>query len=124
VCDSNTREVFNFNWVDRKIDAQALDFAKSLIEGTIGKLEFIDAKITTQLEHWDLNRVSYIDRAILRFSTYSLFFQDDVPDTVIINEAIDLAKMFGTNDSYRFINGVLDGIRKDKTLDRKKKDDH
>ncbi len=61
-----------------------------------------------------MDRLSYVDRAILRFSTYSLFFQKDVPDTVVINEAIDLAKMFGTDDSYRFVNGVLDGIRKDK----------
>jgi N utilization substance protein B len=64
-----------------------------------------------------MKRVSYIDRAILRFSTYSLFFQDDVPDTVVINEAVDLAKIFGTDDSYRFVNGVLDGIRKHKEKD-------
>ncbi|MCK5095668.1 MAG: transcription antitermination factor NusB, partial [Spirochaetes bacterium] len=89
-------------------------FAGHLIEGTMKERDFIDAAITRQLEHWDLKRVSYIDRAILRFSTFSLFFQRDVPDTVVINEAIDLAKMFGTDDSYRFVNGVLDGIRKDK----------
>jgi N utilization substance protein B len=74
----------------------------------------IDKAIITQLEHWDLKRLSYVDRAILRFSTFSLFFQDDVPDTVVINEAVDLAKQFGTDESYRFVNGVLDGIRKDK----------
>ena len=66
----------------------------------------------TQLEHWDLGRLSYVDRAILRFSTFSLFFQDDVPDTVVINEAIDIAKIFGSDDSYRFVNGVLDALYK------------
>ncbi len=107
-------EILDFDWLEKKIDHISLEFAGHLIEGTMKERDFIDAAITRQLEHWDLKRVSYIDRAILRFSTFSLFFQRDVPDTVVINEAIDLAKMFGTDDSYRFVNGVLDGIRKDK----------
>ena len=107
-------EVLTFDWLDKEVDPPVLDFARVLIKGTMEKTGFIDKIIVTQLEHWDLDRLSYIDRAIIRFSTYSLFFQNDVPDTVVINEAIDLAKMFGTDDSYRFVNGVLDGIRKDK----------
>ena len=107
-------EILDFDWLEKKADHISLEFAGHLIEGTMKERDFIDAAITRQLEHWDLKRVSYIDRAILRFSTFSLFFQRDVPDTVVINEAIDLAKMFGTDDSYRFVNGVLDGIRKDK----------
>ena len=112
--NKTVEEVLTFEWVDREVNPQVLDFARCLIKGTVEKTGIIDKKIVSQLEHWDLNRLSYIDRAILRFSTYSLFFQKDVPDTVVINEAIDLAKMFGTDDSYRFVNGVLDGIRKDK----------
>ena len=107
-------EILDFDWLEKEADHISLEFAGHLIEGTMKERDFIDAAITRQLEHWDLKRVSYIDRAILRFSTFSLFFQRDVPDTVVINEAIDLAKMFGTDDSYRFVNGVLDGIRKDK----------
>jgi N utilization substance protein B len=107
-------EVLAFDWLDKEIHPPVLDFARGLIKGTMAKTGLIDKIIVTQLEHWDLDRLSYIDRAIIRFSTYSLLFQKDVPDTVVINEAIDLAKMFGTDDSYRFVNGVLDGIRKDK----------
>lgn len=107
-------EVLDFDWLDKEVNPPVLDFARGLIKGTMEKTGLIDKIIVTQLEHWDLDRLSYIDRAIIRFSTYSLFFQKDVPDTVVINEAIDLAKMFGTDDSYRFVNGVLDGIRKDK----------
>ncbi len=107
-------EILDFDWLEKEADHISLEFAGHLIEGTMKERDFIDAAITRQLEHWDLKRVSYIDRAILRFSTFSLFFQRDVPDTVVINEAIDLAKMFSTDDSYRFVNGVLDGIRKDK----------
>ena len=114
ICNRNIQDVLQFEWLEKQYDATTLAFARSLVTGTIKNLDFIDRRIKRQLEHWDLERLSYIDRAILRFSTFSLFFQDDVPDTVIINEAIDLAKLFGTDDSYRFVNGVLDGIRKEK----------
>lgn len=111
-------EILTFDWLDKKYDDATIDFARRLVQGTINDLRKIDDHIKRQLEHWDLDRVSYVDRAILRFSTYSLFSQNDVPDTVIINEAIDIAKIFGSDDSYRFVNGVLDGIRKEK--DREK----
>ena len=107
-------EVLSFDWLDKQYDEDTINFAKELIKGTIEHLDFIDSRIKNQLEHWDLERLSYIDRSILRFSTFSIYFQDDVPDTVIINEAVELAKVFGTDDSYRFVNGVLDGIRKEK----------
>jgi N utilization substance protein B len=111
-------EILAFDWLDKKYDDATIDFASRLVQGTINDLQKIDDHIKRQLEHWDLDRVSYVDRAILRFSTYSLFSQDDVPDTVIINEAIDIAKIFGSDDSYRFVNGVLDGIRKEKNREK------
>ncbi len=106
--------MLGFDWIEKEADSQTLDFAIKLIEGSMKYQKIIDSAIVSQLEHWDLDRLSFVDRAILRFSTYSLYFQDDVPDTVVINEAIDLAKQFGSDDSYRFVNGVLDGIRKGK----------
>ena len=111
-------EFFTFTWLDKKYDDATIDFARLLVKGTLESLQSIDDHIKRQLEHWGLDRVSYVDRAILRFSTYSLFSQDDVPDTVIINEAIDIAKIFGSDDSYRFVNGVLDGIRKEKNREK------
>jgi N utilization substance protein B len=114
ICTKDMEDVLSFEWLDKEYDQHTLDFAKDLIEGSVKHQDYIDSIIVTQLEHWDLNRLSYVDRAILRFSTYSFFFQDDVPDTVVINEAIDLAKQFGTDDSYRFVNGVLDGIKREK----------
>ena len=111
-------EIFAFGWLDKEYDDATIDFARLLVQGTLDDLQNIDDHIKKQLEHWDLDRVSCVDRAILRFSTYSLFSQDDVPDTVIINEAIDIAKIFGSDDSYRFVNGVLDGIRKEKNREK------
>jgi N utilization substance protein B len=111
---TDMESVLKLDWIDKEYDEETLSFARNLVEGSVTHAALIDKAIITQLEHWDLKRLSYIDRAILRFSTFSLFFQDDVPDTVVINEAVDLAKQFGTDESYRFVNGVLDGIRKDK----------
>jgi N utilization substance protein B len=114
ICGKSVEDVLGFDWLEKEADSQTLDFAITLIEGSVKYQKIIDSAIVSQLEHWDLDRLSFVDRAILRFSTYSLYFQDDVPDTVVINEAIDLAKQFGSDDSYRFVNGVLDGIRKEK----------
>ncbi len=107
-------EVLSFDWLDVDYNDETYDFARTLVTGTLKYCDLIDERIKNQLEHWDLDRLSYVDRAILRFSTYSLLYQEDVPDTVIINEAIDIAKIYGSDDSYRFVNGVLDGIRKEK----------
>ncbi len=112
-------EVLSFDWIEKNHDASTLNFARSLIKGTLKNLSRIDKRIIKQLEHWDLDRLSFVDRAILRFSTYSLLYRDDLPDTVVINEAIDIAKIYGTDDSYRFVNGVLDGIRKEKNKEGK-----
>jgi N utilization substance protein B len=115
---TDLERVLKLDWIDKEYDEETLSFARRLVEGSVAYAASIDEAIVTQLEHWDLKRLSYVDRAILRFSTFSLFFQDDVPDTVVINEAVDLAKQFGTDESYRFVNGVLDGIRKDKNGQR------
>ncbi len=107
-------DILAFDWLEKKYDVTTIEFSKKIIRGTIQFHGEIDEAIVSQLEHWGLDRLSYVDRAILRFSTYSLLYQEDVPDTVVINEAIDVAKIFGNDDSYRFVNGVLDGIRKAK----------
>jgi len=114
ICNKRVDDILSFEWLDKEYDKSTLDFSRKLVRGTLDYLQGIDRVIVTQLEHWDLERLSFIDRAILRFSTFSLFYQDDIPDTVVINEAIDIAKIFGSDDSYRFVNGVLDGIRKEK----------
>ena len=88
-------------------------FARILIHGTLHHIAEIDALIEGHLDHWELSRLHRVDLAILRVSTYSLIFQTDIPAHVTIDEAIELAKEMSTEDAYRFINGVLDGIRKD-----------
>lgn len=109
-------DLFDYFWLNKeqqkKFDQDTIDFSRLLIAGTMENLEFIDNVIKKQLEHWDFKRLARVDLSLLRIAVYSLFFQKDIPVTVTIDEAIDIAKKYGTDDSYRFINGMLDGIRK------------
>lgn len=110
-------ELCRFLWLDdEKKDAygsETLVFGRYLLLGALEHLDEIDSLIKSHLEHWDFDRLSRVDLAILRMSIYSLVYQKDIPATVTIDEAIDLAKEFSSDDSYRFVNGVLDGINKD-----------
>ena len=110
------RELLDFSWIDKtkldNISDDAVVFARLLITGTIQNLDVIDKTIQNQLEHWDISRLGRVDLAILRISVYCLLFEPDIPSTVTIDEAIDIGRDYGTDESYRFINGVLDGINK------------
>jgi N utilization substance protein B len=114
-------ELLDFSWLDAeklsKAPAETIHFSRLLIAGTLEKLEEIDKAIKSQLENWDFSRLSRVDLAILRVSAYCLLFQADIPASVTIDEAVDISKTYGAADSYRFVNGVLDGIRKQ--MDRK-----
>jgi N utilization substance protein B len=109
-------ELLDFSWIDSarlaQIKETSLNFARLIILGTLSELERIDETIVRQLEHWDFSRLAKVDLAIIRMSAYCLLCQQNIPATVTIDEAVDIAKEFGSGDSYRFINGVLDGIRK------------
>ena len=85
-------------------------FAEDLVEGTIAHLPAIDARIEAQAAHWRLERMAVIDRLILRLAVYEFLFCPDTPRTVVIDEAIELARTFSEQDAVRFVNGVLDGI--------------
>ncbi|WP_102345641.1 transcription antitermination factor NusB [Bacillus sp. Marseille-P3661] len=86
-------------------------FLNDLVLGTINHLPEIDKLISDNLEKWSISRLGNIDRAILRISTYEMMFQVDIPHNVSINEAIELAKSFGDDESSKFINGVLSKIK-------------
>ena len=91
---------------------EALDFARLLVAGTIENICAIDDRIRGQLDHWDFSRIARVDLSILRLSVYSLLYVDSIPASVTIDEAVSLAREFGSSESYRFVNGVLDGIRR------------
>ncbi|MDR2258522.1 MAG: transcription antitermination factor NusB [Treponema sp.] len=109
-------ELLDFAWLEQdkraSLDESISNFSRLLIAGTIENIAVIDAMIRSHLQNWDFSRLNRVDLAILRMSTYTLMFQTDVAPSIVINEAIGISKEFGTDDSYRFINGVLDNIRR------------
>ncbi len=116
--DLNTREdlnrVFNdFFEVNPTDDAVTRAFAESLVRGVIRERTRIDAVIEGFAEHWRMRRMGVVDRNVLRIAVYELMFRTDVPPPVVINEAIDLAKYFSNAESGRFVNGILDRVRKE-----------
>jgi N utilization substance protein B len=88
------------------------DFSKMLIEQTVHNMEQIDKEIVEVLQNWEYDRISVVDKTILRMGTCELLYFDDIPSQISINEAIEIGKKYGGNESGRFINGVLDAIRK------------
>lgn len=105
-----------FSWIDdavlEKMGEESLSFARLLIKGTVENLAVIDERIKVNLCNWDFDRLNRVDLAILRISVYPLLFQKDIHPTIIIDEAIDISKEFGSGESFKFINAVLDSIQK------------
>jgi transcription antitermination protein NusB len=85
-------------------------FVRELVLGTLANAEAADALIAPRLQAWTIERLPPVDRCILRMATYELSFRPDVPPAVAINEAVELAKRFSTEDSGRFVNGVLSAV--------------
>ena len=97
-------------WQRHPVDPDTYAFAACLVRGSKQQQSKIDRLLTQYAEHWDLDRMAVVDRNILRMAVYELLWQPEVPPKAAINEAIEIAKKFGTTESSRFINGVLDRI--------------
>jgi len=114
--------LLTFPWIDTeqasRFDDSTQDFARMLVAGVLESLDDVDDEIRAHLENWDFDRISRVDLALLRLGAYSLMFQKEIPATVTIDEAIEVAKEYSGDDAYRFINGILDGVRKSPTAMR------
>jgi N utilization substance protein B len=93
-------------------DIEVREYTETLVRGVLDHLESIDKIIVRFAENWTMNRMAYVDRNILRLSTYELLHTNEIPVKVAINEAVELAKRFGEDDSSKFVNGILDRIAK------------
>jgi N utilization substance protein B len=87
-------------------------WAEALVRGVRQEYEFIDGLIAGYAQHWNFDRILAIDRNIMRLAVYEMYFCEDIPPAVSINEAIELAKAFGDPESSAFVNGILDRIHK------------
>lgn len=86
------------------------EFSEELIRGTLDHVKEIDDLITNCSEHWSLERMSIVDKNILRMAVYEFLYCDDIPPKVTLNEAIDIGKNYGSDNSGSFINGILDAM--------------
>ena len=93
-------------------DDKARQFAEKLVAGTIAEIEKIDEKIRTRAEHWRIERMAIVDRNVLRLAVYEFLFED-TPNTVVINEGLEIARRFSSFEATQFINGILDAIKLD-----------
>lgn len=94
------------------VDMETAVFARILLAGAIENQEKIDALIKQNLKGWDFGRLNKVSLAILRMSVYSLLFQKDISPSIVIDEAVDIAKKYGEDDAFKFVNAVLDNIGK------------
>ena len=111
VGNTDEKLLLSFPWYEKE-SGEDLTFSSLIVQGVIQEREAVDNLIRDQLEHWDIERLARVDLAILRVGAYSLRFQPEIPPQVTIDEAVELAKELSTEEAYRFINGVLDGVRK------------
>ena len=98
-----------------QVNKKAIPYAKILLDGIQEKRQEINQLISRYAENWRLERMSLLDRNILRLAIFELNYQDDVPTSVAINEAVEIAKRYSTDDSGPFINGILDAMVKEKS---------
>jgi N utilization substance protein B len=114
IAGSPVEQLLDFGWVENSesLSQDIVYFSSVLIKGCIDNIRDIDNIINSSLDHWKMERISKVELSILRLAVFEMFFMDDIPARVSINEAVEVAKLFGTDDSFKFVNGVLDGIRK------------
>ena len=103
-------------WIEAPLDEPVAEdvraFATQLAGGVVAHVNEIDPLITEAADHWRIERMHVMDRLILRLAVYEFLFESDTPGKVVINEALELARTFSADDSVRFINGILDAIRR------------
>jgi len=91
-------------------DGEPSEYCRALALGTESRQDAIDAEIEATSQHWSLMRMPFVDRNILRLAVFEIVYEDEVPASVAINEAVELAKAYGGDDSPKFVNGVLGRI--------------
>ena len=98
---------------DEQLDEPLREFANSLVRGALQRQQEIDALLTNHTQNWRLERMTVIDRMVLRLGVYEMLAEAETPSKVIINEAIELARSYSGEEAVGFVNGVLDAVRKE-----------
>jgi len=115
--NTNMEEALKYNFESNELSKEVKEFTIILVRGVISNLAEIDKEIRSYTNNWSLERITNIDRNILRIAIYEILYINNIPKSVSINEAVELAKKYSTKSSFSFVNGVLGKINKiDKIL--------
>jgi N utilization substance protein B len=104
-------EILRTYWLMNEHPKKVREFAELLFAGTVRKLKEIDKVIQQHTKNWRLSRMAAVDRNVLRLAVFEFLWGDKTPVTVVINEALEIAKKFSTHESAQFVNGILDSIK-------------
>lgn len=119
ICQEPAKKIMQIYWENHPEFLPFADFANVLVEGVFSNRAEIDKFINKYAQNWRLERMAVVDRNVLRMSTFELLYLKEIPPKVSMNEAVNLAKKFSTEDSGKFVNGILDRINKEKDSDKK-----
>jgi N utilization substance protein B len=95
------------------LDAESAEFARQLVEGTVAERARIDEFLGEYAREWSLSRMANVDRNVLRLAAYEILCRDDIPPSVSVDEAVELAKKYSTGESGKFVNGILGNFIRD-----------
>lgn len=110
--DLQSEKTIQHYWQKRKASEEVKEYSQWLVNGILTHKEEIDSVIQSVSEHWRIARMAVVDRNILRMAVYELLFEEDIAPAIIINEAIEIAKKYSSEEAATFVNGILDAIRK------------
>jgi len=120
ILDMNKQEMdqlFKDFWQEQEASAKAKKFTEDHVRDIAGNMDKLDEVLRKYSHNWDLHRIGVVERNVIRMAIYEILFRDDIPAVVSINEAVDIAKYFGNTESGRFVNGILDNLRKSVSAD-------
>jgi len=117
--DLQPEKTIQHYWLNRKASKEAKEYSHWLVNGILTHKEKIDSVIQSVSEHWRIARMAVVDRNILRMAVYELLFEENIAPAIIINEAIEIAKKYSSDEAATFVNGILDAIRKKWESDKK-----
>ncbi len=106
-------DVYEPFWAGHEAEADVREFSQSLVDGVYASRDELDARIAAAADRWRLERMAVVDRNILRMALFEMQRSPETPVAVVIDEAIEVARRFGTEESAKFVNGVLDALRPD-----------
>ena len=118
----DSEDIVSTYWKGREVSDELLFFSTDMLKGIVEKMGQIDEEISGNSTNWKLSRMASVDKNILRMAVFELLWRSDIPIKVTINEAVEIAKKFGSADSGAFVNGVLDNIAKDEKIKIAKKE--